>query len=229
MSEHPTNPHPQPQQPHSAQPGQWQPAYPPAPPVKQQNWFMRHKIISGILGLVLIGGVSSALGGGGDEPTTAAPTTASSPATTAAPAAAKPAAKPAEKKAPGIGAKVRDGKFEFVVTKIEDGGTQVGDSTFGEKAQGQFTLVHLSITNIGDKPQTMFTDNQTVIDGQGRKFTPNSMAGIHLENNDVWIQEINPGNTVRGTLVFDMPKGSKPASIQLHDSMFSGGVTVSLN
>lgn len=233
MSEYP----PQPPQ------GQWQPTNPPAPPVTKPSWFARHKILTGLGALLLVGTVGSALGGGGDtpsagtsEPTGAASSSpaaapaASSPAASTAPAApaAKPAPKPAEKKVPGIGTKVRDGKFEFVVTKVQDGGTQVGSDGFGEKAQGRFMFVRLTITNIGDQPQTMFTDNQTVVDAQGRKFTPNSMAGIHLEDNDVWISEINPGNSVKGTLVYDMPKGSKPASIQLHDSMFSGGVTVSL-
>ncbi|WP_404383529.1 hypothetical protein LL946_00075 [Knoellia locipacati] len=59
MSEHPNYAPQQPQ-------GQWQPAYPPAPPVKQQNWFMRHKIITGILSLVVIGTIAGALGGGGN-------------------------------------------------------------------------------------------------------------------------------------------------------------------
>ena len=36
------------------------------------------------------------------------------------------------------------------------------------------------------------------------------------------------GNTVKGTLVFDMPKGTEPASIELHDSPFSDGITVQL-
>lgn len=68
------------------QPGQWQPANPPAPPVKQQNWFMRHKIITGILGLVVVGILAGSLGGGGDTPSAAStePATASTPAAAAA-------------------------------------------------------------------------------------------------------------------------------------------------
>ncbi|KGN30510.1 hypothetical protein N802_06755 [Knoellia sinensis KCTC 19936] len=79
------------------QPGQWQPVNPPAPPVKQQNWFMRHKILTGILGLFLFGIMASALGGGGDTPSAASsePTTATSSAPPAAAAPAAPAA-PAE-------------------------------------------------------------------------------------------------------------------------------------
>ncbi|GAA4124016.1 hypothetical protein GCM10022415_29740 [Knoellia locipacati] len=92
MSEHPTHNPQQPQQ------GQWHPAYPPAPPVKQRNWFMRHKIITGILGLVVVGTIAGALGGGGDTPSTATaePTSAASPA--AGGASSSPAAAPAAPK-----------------------------------------------------------------------------------------------------------------------------------
>ena len=39
---------------------------------------------------------------------------------------------------------------------------------------------------------------------------------------------INPGNTVEVKVVFDMPKDAVPATIELHDSMFSGGAKVAL-
>jgi hypothetical protein len=47
-----------------------------------------------------------------------------------------------------------------------------------------------------------------------------------MKDNDVFLKEINPGNSVKGTLVFDMPKDAKPATIEMHDSRFSGGVVV---
>ena len=92
MSQHPDYAPQQPQ-------GQWQPAYPPAPPVKQQSWLMRHKIITGILGLVVIGTIAGALGGGGDAPSTATTepaTTASTP--DAGGAASAPVAEPSAPK-----------------------------------------------------------------------------------------------------------------------------------
>ena len=39
---------------------------------------------------------------------------------------------------------------------------------------------------------------------------------------------INPGNSVQVKVVYDMPTDAVPASIKLHDSMLSNGVTVSL-
>ncbi|EWT03734.1 hypothetical protein N864_18995, partial [Intrasporangium chromatireducens Q5-1] len=154
----------------------------------------------------------------------------SAPATSAAPKAAAPAAKPAAKPAgPKVGTPVRDGKFEFTVTKVETGVRSVGPDFMAEKAQGQFVLVHLSVTNIGDEPQTLIDSVQKVRDAAGRQFSTDSGAAIVIKGNDVFFNEINPGNTVKGVLVYDMPKGAKPASIELHDSMFSDGITVALS
>src|SRR5699024_6951901 len=127
-------------------------------------------------------------------------------------------------KSPGVGDKVRDGKFEFTVVKVSDGGTSIGPKGFAEKAQGRFVLVRVDVTNIGDEPQYFFGDNQSVFDAKDRKFAADTTAAIYLEDSSSFIEEINPGNTVKGTLVFDLPKDVDPTRIELHDSAFSGGV-----
>lgn len=38
--------------------------------------------------------------------------------------------------------------------------------------------------------------------------------------------QINPGLAIDTALAFDVPVGTVPDGIQLHDSAFSGGVTV---
>ncbi len=220
---------------------------PPTPPyvqpAKQRNWFLRHKILTGLGALLLVGGIAAGASGGSksNDAATAdtssaavADTGSSDSAASSAPAAssAAPAAKTSqakqEKKQPGVGTPVRDGKFEFTVTKVKTGVTSVGDQYLGKKAQGQFVLVSVTVKNIGNESQTMFDDNQKLTDTQGRTFSTDTEASIYLKSNDLWMSEINPGNTASGTLIFDMPAGSAPASLELHDSAFSGGVTVSL-
>jgi hypothetical protein len=44
----------------------------------------------------------------------------------------------------------------------------------------------------------------------------------------VFLNQINPGDSVHGKLYFDLPKGDTAVTAQLHDSTFSGGVTISL-
>lgn len=223
---------------------EWQPTNPPAPapPEKQKSWFARHKVLTAILALIVFFAIAANLGGGGDEGEPAAAPTETSAAAVADEATdeaadasteegtveASATEEPAAPEQPGIGDAVRDGKFEFVVTGVEDGGTEIGSEFLSEKAQGRFHLIHLTVTNIGDEPQMMSDSNQRVKDEQGRTFEASTTAGIYLEDNDMWLKDINPGNTLSGTLVFDMPEGSTPVEIELHDSMFSGGVTVRL-
>ncbi|HEX6446541.1 MAG TPA: DUF4352 domain-containing protein [Streptosporangiales bacterium] len=129
-----------------------------------------------------------------------------------------------------IGQSVRDGKFEFTVVKVTHA-THVGDSVFGENAQGRYTIVQLRIKNIGNESQSLLDDNQYAYDAKGRKFSADSSADIALSGTDkgaTWFNEINPGNSVHGKIAFDMPAKAKAVKIELHDSMFSDGVTVSL-
>jgi len=125
---------------------------------------------------------------------------------------------------------VRDGKFEFVVKSVQPGLAEVGDNPFlAKKAQGQFVIVTLSVQNVGDKPQSFSPSDQKLTDAQGRSFESDSAAQIALGGSDIPVWDnINPGNTVDVKIVYDMPADATPASIALHDSMFSGGATVTL-
>jgi len=129
---------------------------------------------------------------------------------------------------PGLKDKVRDGKFEFTVTGVDCGATKIGDEYINTKAQGEFCLVHMKVKNIGDEAQSFFADNQTAYNVKGQEFSADSGAAIYLADADSFMSEINPGNSIKGTVVFDVPKGTDLTSIDLHDSFFSGGVTVAL-
>lgn len=219
----------------------WQPPNIPAPPAPEakQSWFARHKILTAILALVAVVVLGQAVSGG-DEPSPVSGTASAASATPDADSdQSDPAEEPEEPEQPGeteepepaaakVGTPVRDGQFEFTVTKVQQGVAGVGSDVFGEKAQGQFVLIHVTVENIGDDAQYFSDSDQKVRDAKGREFSADTGAGIYVKDNDVFLNEINPGNTVKGVLVYDMPKGARPASIELHDSPFSGGVTVRL-
>lgn len=126
-------------------------------------------------------------------------------------------------KAAAAGSTVKDGKFQFTITSVSQAKT-AGTST----AQGEYTILHLKVSNIGTEGQTLDDSNQYVYDSAGRKFTADSAADLGLSNDTVFLDNINPGNNVTGEIAFDMPKGDKPVKAELHDSAFSGGVTVNL-
>jgi hypothetical protein len=50
-----------------------------------------------------------------------------------------------------------------------------------------------------------------------------------MHESSTFLEQINPGNTVKGKLVFDVPKETKLASIVLHESEFTAGVRIPLS
>ncbi len=210
---YPQNPGPQYQAPPPPQyPGPQYQA--PPPPKKKRKWPWIALAVLVVLMIV-------AVAGGGDKEKGEQDATATSGATTTD--------KAEETKDPGLNTPVRDGKFEFVVTRVEKGLSSVGDNPYlTQKAQGQFVVVSISIKNTSDKPQSFSPSSQKMKDTEGRSFESDTSAQIALQSDIPVYDKINPGNTVRVKLVYDMPKDAVPATIELHDSIFSGGSTVSL-
>ena len=188
---------------------------------KRKSWFARHKLLTVLGAIVILIIAIPALSGGDQEPTT---TTGDDPGTSDGEQASDDV-----EEATGIGDPVRDGKFEFTVNSVECGETELGDDILSTTAQGQFCLVSLTVENIGDEPQSLFGDNQYLLDTQGREFSADTEAQLYLEEAQLTIyEEVNPGNSVEGTVVFDVPGDIELAGIELHDSAFSGGVTIDL-
>ncbi|MFG2083791.1 DUF4352 domain-containing protein [Micromonospora tulbaghiae] len=129
-----------------------------------------------------------------------------------------------------IGQPARDGKFEFTVKSAKCGVSKVGTSTFGAKAQGQFCLVTVNVKNIGKESQMFDGSSQKAYAANGTEYSADGSAAIYANKNaETFLNDINPGNQVTGVVAFDIPKDVKLARLELHDSPFSGGVTVSLS
>jgi hypothetical protein len=148
------------------------------------------------------------------------------PATTqpAPPATTRP-----PRKTSGLDTPVRDGKFEFVVTSFSCGHKQVGESFVNVKPSGQFCIVNLTVKNIGDEGQTFADSFQRARGPDDKVYRAHTGAGVVAnEGTDAVWHTINPGNSIKGKIVFDIPKKAKITSLELHDSPLSRGVTVSL-
>lgn len=222
-----------------------QPGAPIAPPAAKRSWFARHKLLTGAIfavGLITVGAIASS----GDSDDSTGPRAAASPDDDAeatditqatgdetdgedgAIADAEELTGDAAPDQPGIGDVVQDGDFEFVVNDVELGVDRVGNDFLGTQAQGQFVLVHATITNIGTEEVTFFGSNQNLIDSQDRTHSADTEAAIYLEDANSFLTDVNPGNTTDVIVIFDVPADAVPAAVELHGSMFSSGVLVSV-
>ncbi|MEU8797784.1 DUF4352 domain-containing protein [Spirillospora sp. NPDC048819] len=208
------------------------PAYA-VPPQKQRGKGCLYAFIGGVATLFLMvscaaivatgGSTSDPAATSGDEPA------ASAPAKGTAGGDQGTEKKPKKAVTNGIGREYRDGKFAFTVTKVKKGVKKVGNEYFGDKAQGQFVIIYVTVKNIGDKARTFTHHNQTLIDTKEREFEADPEASLWTtQDSKSFLQQINPGNSVKGKLIYDVPPGTRLKAIELHDSMFSGGVTVPL-
>jgi len=183
-----------------------------------RNWFVRHKILTALLAIVVIGIVA----GAGSSKKATTPNTSSSDSasnTSQTTSVAK------------IGESARDGKFEFTITSFACGKTSVGTNPYLTKeAQGQFCLLDVSVKNIGTEAQIFDSSSQYLFDTGGSKLSADGSASLYANpEGSTFLNQINPGSSVSGTVVFDVAKGITPVSAELHDSAFSGGVKVNLN
>jgi hypothetical protein len=206
----------------------------PMPPRKKRTSSL---VVLGIVGgLVLLCGVGGALSGGknGDAHSATNPTVpaAAAVAGSAQPSepAGSPAPAPTNPPTPGIGTPVRDGTFEFTVTLVQSGQKTIGDNPYlSRTAQGMYTIVSLTVRNISDRPHGFSPGDQYVFDARNRKFGNDATAAMNLQADTSLYADVNPGNTITAQVVFDLPADSAADHIVLHDSMFSGGVTVALH
>ncbi len=186
---------------------------------KKKSWFARHKILTVILAFIVIGVIANASSGGSKSSNNSSSngsdvTKAEDKKTTVA----------------KLNEAARDGKFEFVVKKVECGTTTIGTNEYLKKnAQGQFCLMTLSVKNIGNEAQSFFGSNQKLLNAQNQQYAADDAAGIYVDQNySTLFSNINPGNSVEGVVVFDIPKDQTPVSAELHDSSMSSGVKVNL-
>jgi hypothetical protein len=131
---------------------------------------------------------------------------------------------------PGVGEAVRDGQFEFVVTSVECGQSELVNGILRAQAQGQFCVVGLRVRNVGREGRHFGDGLQKAYGPDGAQYTADTHAGVVVngDGSAIW-NVINPGNQVEASVVFDVPSAASIVAVELHDSALSGGVRVSLS
>lgn len=129
---------------------------------------------------------------------------------------------PAKTRVAGIGDKVRVEGLQYQTHSVVCRIKHVGLKDFGRSAQGQFCRVDLTVTNLGDKARFWDADtNVEAEDTRGREFSADGEAGIYGNKNGAgFLDEINPGNSVRAFVFFDLPKGAKLAKLEFTAGLF---------
>jgi hypothetical protein len=141
-----------------------------------------------------------------------------------------PKPKPRALPSPHIGQVAKDGDFAFTVTGVQCGVTQLGDpSLLGQAAPAgaQWCLATMTVKADKSQSQTFSASNQKAVDGRGNELSADDTATIYIPNDtSAEFSQVNPGITITAIVPFQLPTSGKITKFVLHDSAFSGGVTV---
>jgi hypothetical protein len=195
----------------------WYPYQPPPPgPSRGVRWAVGVGLVSIVALLVAAAmGLSRLPLGGGDSPVPAA-------------APASPAAPPSPA-VPGVGQPVRDGVLEFVVDGVTCGRSTEGNLVLKRQAKGQFCEVRLSVRNTADQSQVFSSRFQKAFDSAGTGHEDDAVAELYLDpQHQPLARKVGAGERMDVVLVYDIPKETSLVRLELHDSLLSNGVTVSL-
>ncbi|MEU8244241.1 DUF4352 domain-containing protein [Actinoplanes missouriensis] len=128
-----------------------------------------------------------------------------------------------------MGEPARDGGFTFTVTAMTCGSERIGPAEYGAAAQGEFCLIDLTVTNTGASATAFLDIPQLARDAEDGVHHPDTVAGTWAnQKHPDFTRSIGPGHTVKGRLVFDVPRGTRLTTLVLHEVMFSRGVRVPL-
>lgn len=127
----------------------------------------------------------------------------------------------------GIGTPVQVDDLQLVVTGIERGQPQIEDSYIRAEAQGEFVIVSVEITNVGDAEMTALASEYELVGADGRRFAVSDEPWFVDDN--LLIEGVNPGNTWSGVVIFDVPEGQELTSLEVTHGWFEDPVQVALN
>jgi hypothetical protein len=128
--------------------------------------------------------------------------------------------------ASGSGAQASDGGLTFAVTGVETApSVQSQDAPVEQTAQGEYAIVHLTVSNSGDQPATFVGTFQKLKAG-GTTFSIDDVATAYLNGT---MAQLNPGDTSDVAIAFDVPPGTTPESLEVHGDPISAGVEVPLS
>lgn len=185
---------------------------------KKGNWFMRHKVITGILVVIVL---IMVIGGSGGSKSSPSSTSGSN----------QEQAKKEEKVTAKIGEVAQSGDLAFTVSGVKDY-KSLGNSFTRKDAQGVFKVVTLKVENTGKETKTIDSSMIKLSDSQGRTFERSSdgqiAKGLAQGQVDLFLQQVQPSLSITGEIVFDIPKDATGLILEVRGGLFAPATEIKL-
>jgi len=107
-----------------------------------------------------------------------------------------------------------DRVIEYTIHSAETYNTLGGEFS-EEEPDGIFLVVEIDLTNQSEESFSISTRAYSVLDSNDNSFSPDSGAGIYVDQDDrigadsIVFEQLNPGLSTEGALIFDVPEGEE--------------------
>jgi hypothetical protein len=123
-----------------------------------------------------------------------------------------------------VGSALHDGDLEFVVSEVSTAANWRGDP----RPKGQWIIATMTVRNLDDEPQEFAANNQRLLDSDGHVYAADTEAAVSMNKSSMVIT-MSPGESITMKLPFDVPAGTLPTAVELHESVFSEGARIQVN
>jgi hypothetical protein len=121
------------------------------------------------------------------------------------------------------------GNFDLAVGDLRCGVASVGPDGLEQRADGQFCLLEVTVTNTGGEPELFDSGAQRVYDTNGVAYAVADQAAVFLnDRNPTLLNEIPANASVAGVLPFDVPMDAQLTEVAVHSAMSTPGVRITL-
>lgn len=118
-----------------------------------------------------------------------------------------------------VGDSVQVGKLTYKVNSVQKL-QQVGSEYLNKKANGIFVVANISVTNNDTEARTLDTNMFQLKQGS-TTYNCSGDATIYAnDQNNFFLQEINPNLTITGVAVFDVPVDAASLSLVVQNSFW---------
>ena len=124
-----------------------------------------------------------------------------------------------------MGDPIKAGDFTWKITNVyttQKIGQDLMGTFMGTIADGKYIVLSVEVTNNANSAKYLMDSFVKLIDTQKREFSPDSMAAIYLDSNQVLMfEQLNPGITKKGKIVYDVPEEVDDFTFRIHSNLVS--------
>ncbi|MCK2000498.1 DUF4352 domain-containing protein [[Brevibacterium] frigoritolerans] len=140
----------------------------------------------------------------------------------------------AKKKENKIGTPVKVGDFEYVILAAKEENVLESNDQFTEniETEGKFVMIDYSVKNFDNKARMVDKNLFTLKDKKGNQYDPFSHDDLYaiLGDSNLFYEEVNPGLSRKGKIVFEIPSEVTEYSLELSSGIgWSGGKYKTIN